>query len=200
MFRMADTSEPNVHPTDPPELDDPDDDQPRSLLTTLQPQVTALALFRIGREGAYKGALKAAFVKAFEFALFAQALEDNEASFFTASALRGICEDLIVLKFLRQLSKKDRDEMVLSRMMQLVSVAVTRQTAFFGHRRPFQSVFSFKNSEDLGTDTRERMKAIGKRTGLWSDKLTLPSVEQMAKTIEMEDIYQFFYSITSEVV
>src|SRR5580658_76276 len=84
-------------------------------LKRLDKEVAEKGKYNIKRDGMFRCVLRAAFDKAFEFARYTNSVrmeQANQSSFFMASALRGICEDLIALKFLRQLSRKDRDEVI----------------------------------------------------------------------------------------
>src|SRR4051812_21036628 len=50
----------------------------------------------------YQGVIIAAFAKSFEFNLFLQRNRSNKNSFFFTPFLRGLCEDLITLKYLEK--------------------------------------------------------------------------------------------------
>jgi hypothetical protein len=98
------------------------------LLRKIEPEARSKDQFRITKEGLFRGVLKGAFVKAYEFARYSHTIKLNaadESCFFAASALRGICEDLIALKFLRRLGKNDRDEVTKIEML----VGVTKASA-----------------------------------------------------------------------
>lgn len=49
---------------------------------------------------------KAAFMKCFEFNLFILKENQSEYSFFNMAILRGICEDLIALKYIYEIFEK----------------------------------------------------------------------------------------------
>lgn len=135
------------------------------------------------REGIFRGVLKASFVKAFDFARYCNRTEiDNadEGSFFIASALRGICEDVITLKFLRRLRRKQRDEVVSIEMLMGVRRAMAEQAAFFKKLRPFQPVLQQKDDPAEVKKQKDRLTAIGTSSRLWNTEGKLPPIEQMA--------------------
>jgi hypothetical protein len=179
---------------------DPTNRKVTRLLKKVEAEISSIANFQMTREGAFRGVLKGSLVRSYEFALYANKLRPTESAFFSAAALRGICEDLIALKFLSQLKKKDRDQAVLDKTFLGTSVAASKQRSFFKTYRPFQPTFSFKDNEQISTDCKDRLKKLGGTSGLWSPKIPLPPIEQMAQKVGLKKIYEFFYSITSEVV
>ena len=80
------------------------------ILSRMEKEVAAKANFNMPREGVFRGVLKAAFIKSFEFTSYAHKVtqsDANEGAFFMASALRGICEDLIALKFMQIVQQRN---------------------------------------------------------------------------------------------
>ncbi|WP_439588208.1 DUF5677 domain-containing protein [Hydrogenophaga sp.] len=133
-------------------------------------------------DGTYANVLKGCYVKCFEFAVFSRSLKPNSHAYFLAPALRGICEDCIALRYLQ--SRKppnERDELLMNRMLSLVFDAAAKQQAFFQKRRAFQPVFSGKLKVAL-------------------PKAALPATRNMASEVGLEDVYDFMYAITSDVV
>ena len=83
--------------------------------------------------------MRASFAKAYEFnALLYRRRWESEA-FFVVSTLRGITEDLIVLRFLSGLPAVDREELVFSLVMWETHSRLTTQAAFFQSCRPYHS-------------------------------------------------------------
>ena len=147
--------------------------------------------------------MKAAFIRSFEFAVSINRYSPhhaNEESFFLAAGLRGICEDLIVLKFIRRLKRKDRDEVVRIRMLVSTGEAVAKQAAFFRKTRPFQPVIrKFIDHRKLHVE-KDRLTVIGQKNALWNTARKLPPVEQMANRVNLRKFYDFVYAATSEIV
>jgi len=174
-----------------------------ALLRKIEAEARSKAQFHTTHEGLFRGVLKGAFIKAYEFARYAHSIKPNSANegcFFAASALRGICEDLIALKFLRQLSKKDRDEVMTIKMLAGTTEASAKQTRFFKKRRPFQPVIQFAEDPSRLALHKDRLTAIGQASGLWRTEGKLPPIEQMSIKVNLRWLYDFIYSITSEVV
>jgi hypothetical protein len=173
------------------------------LLNSIETEALDKGSYNIPREGLFRCTLRAAFVRAYQFAAYCSRIEDDKADegcFFMASALRGTCEDLIVLKFIRQLPRKLRDEVIEIEMSLAVNKAVLEQTKFFGKERPFQPVLSGKENNSFVRAQRARLHQIGATSGLWETKNRLPPVEQMASMLKMKEMYDYFYRVTSDVV
>jgi hypothetical protein len=172
-------------------------------LRKLEADVLTRARFDMLREGQFRGALKAAFIKSFDLARYSNRLkvdQDDEAYFFMASALRGVCEDLIALKFLRRLRRKERDEVISIEMMSAVRKAVSKQARFFATARPFQPVLRLKDDPSRALSDKDRLTAIGRASGLWNTKGKLPPIDQMADKVALRFVYEYFYRITSDIV
>jgi hypothetical protein len=173
------------------------------LLRKIEVEARSKAQFHMTREGLFRGVLKGAFIKAYEFVRYSDAIKPesaNESCFFATSALRGICEDLIALKFLRQLTRKDRDEVTTIKMLIGTTQASTKQAKFFKKRRPFQPVLQFAEDPSQLSEHKDRLTAIGQASQLWKTEGKLPPIEQMAIKVNLRWLYDFIYSATSEVV
>ncbi len=112
-------------------------------LKRLEPEVRKHAEYDMKGEGVYLWVARSSLIKAFEFAKYTNGINEkrvNEATFFAASALRGICEDVIALGFLHQLSKELRDEVLGIELMLGIQKTTAEQAKFFKSVRPFQPV------------------------------------------------------------
>ncbi len=159
--------------------------------------------YNIPREGLFRCTLRASFVRAYEFAAYCSRIERDKADegcFFMASALRGTCEDLIALKFIRQLPRKLRDEVIAIEMSLAVNKALVEQTKFFRKERPFQSVLSAKENSVFADAQRARLHQIGVTSGLWKTEKKILPIEQMAIKLKMKEEYDYFYRVTSALV
>jgi hypothetical protein len=109
------------------------------LLQGIESEALACANFRLGREGMFRGVLRATFVKAFEFARYCNRMErdeEGEEAFFLASSLRATCEELIAQKFLRRLRRQERDDVVRIELARSVQKAIEAQAEFFPEGAP----------------------------------------------------------------
>lgn len=173
------------------------------LLKSLEKEVLNKSNYNIPRDGTFRCVLRASFVRAYEFAVYCnriQADKADEGCFFMASALRGTCEDLIALRFIRQLPRKVRDEVINIEMSLAVNKAVVEQSKFFQKQRPFQSVLSGQMGSQWVDAQKARLDQIGSSSGLWNTKKKLLPIEQMAIKLKMKEMYDYFYRVTSDVV
>jgi hypothetical protein len=177
--------------------------EPAKLLEMIKGEALSKAHFDLLREGMYRGALKAAFIRSFEFARFIHRRKPNEAdegAFFLSAALRGVCEDLIALKFIRLLKRKERDEVIQIKMLWATSEAAAKQAQFFRKNRPFQPVLTGLLDPAKLSDAKDRLTVIGQQSSFWNTSRKLPPIEQMARRVRLKSFYDFIYAVTSEVV
>ena len=136
----------------------------------------------LNADGAYSNVLKGCVVKIFEYSVFCRSLGPDKRAFFVAPALRGICEDFIALRYLQvKRTPAERDDLLKNKMMSLVFDGAAKQLKFFQNRRPFQPVFSGQPKSALPT-------------------ASLPPTRNMAVEVGLDDLYDFMYAITSDVV
>jgi hypothetical protein len=151
----------------------------------------------------YLAVLKSAFVKGYEFADYVNRLTEkriDESAFFMTAGLRGICEDIIALKFIGQFDPAIRKEIINLEIAGAVSKASEAQKNFFEKVRPFQPIVRVPSPAADLQKRKDSYKAIGIQTGLGMIKEKLPPVEQMAANVGLAEVYDFFYRITSETV
>ena len=142
-------------------------------------------------------------MKAFEFVQYCYRINEsrvNEGAFFMASALRGICEDVVALRFLRKLPKDLRDEVLGIELMLGIRKTAAEQAKFFKDVRPFQPVLELRQDPVAIAKARDRLTQIGAESGLWRTEKKLPPLEQMAIAVGMRQIYDYFYRVTSDTV
>src|SRR5260370_31904370 len=175
----------------------------KDLLDAMEHEALAKARFNMHREGMFRGVLKASFIKCFEFAKFVHGYEiekADEGSFFLSGALRGLSEDLIALKFIRKLKRKDRDEVVQIEMMSSTAQLIDKQAEFFRSKRPFQPVLT-KSFDAAELDkAKDRLTTIGQSSKLWQTSRKLPPIEQMSNVVSLKAFYNFIYRITSRIL
>jgi hypothetical protein len=151
-------------------------------LLQLEPQLRESCVVLVPQDGVYLNILKGAVIKSFEFAKHAQRADENVISFFLAPSLRGICEDLIALQFLKLTkSVAARDELLERKAYSAVSVAIEKQSTFFRKHRPNQPVY------------RAKPKGLPKGDGL-------PPMKDMAERAKLVDVFDFIYAISSDCV
>jgi hypothetical protein len=116
----------------------------------------------------------------------------DESSFFMMATRRGICEDVIALKFICQFAAPVRQEIISLEMATTVIKASEAQNTFFKKVRPFQPLVGFSASPAETQKRKDRYNAIGTQTNLKMIKDKLPPVEQMAANVGLSELYNFF--------
>jgi Family of unknown function (DUF5677) len=172
------------------------------ILAAHQSEIKAKGVCSLARDGLYRAILKASFVRICEYVEFAHTSkpQDKAEGFFAAASLRQCCEDLIALKFLAQLRRKDRDDVVQALMLISTNNAAEKQIAFFRRKHPYQPVLLPPWKKDIIYQVKDRLTEIGKRTQLWNTERKLPPIEQMAMRVGLTALYEFLYAATSEIV
>lgn len=147
----------------------------------------------------FHSVLKATFVKIYEFNCLCNKLSSTNDSFFQMATLRGICEDLISIKFLKEKILIDRD-LLLSHMVQKGTFEdIIVQQEFFKENKPAQMILDSKNAETLAEELSKEIKLILKKNGLKGDR-EFPSVAQMATDTKLIKLYNYLYYATSTLV
>jgi hypothetical protein len=106
------------------------------ILHSLEPVVRKCTVGNVKEDGFFIMSVRAALAKNYEVNRFIHTREASADAFIVTSALRGMCEDIIALKWLATFEKRDRDEAVGVMMMKSVLEFMQQQTAFFGKYRP----------------------------------------------------------------
>jgi hypothetical protein len=136
--------------------------QPAALLNALKQEALSKANLDMSREGIFRGVLRASFLRCFEFTSLVNKLKVDDAgegSFFLSAALRGVSEDLITLKFIRQLKRKEREEVIQIKMMSSTAEVIDKQAVFFRKNRPLVLRSSFDAATLQGA--KDKLAAIG---------------------------------------
>ena len=152
----------------------------------------------------YKYIASAAIVKAYEFLLLSMDSTQNTQPFFSLGTLRAICEDFIVLSFIKKLDESNRNKFVRCRMEIEFQTTLRKQTKFFDKERHTQPVLNVSNKKanKIIKENENIIKEIARKEDLWDvNKIKRsPSVSFMAKELNLKDFYDFYYSLTSELV
>lgn len=135
--------------------------------------------------------VKASFVKCIEFNIFLQDDKEPINSFFYTPFLRGICEDLITLKYLQKHFLNNRDLLLENYIKYLIYSSITAQTSFFNKTVPTQLSPKLENDQKVVEQYEQELKLIMATNGFNKDRL-FPSVEHMAIDGKLKHIYDFF--------
>ena len=173
--------------------------QVKQILDDLEALVRRCATGNVHTDGFYLLCVRAAFAKNYEINHFLQTREAAVNAFAVTSALRGVCEDVIVLKFLGTFSKRDRDEAVGVLMMKSVLEFMQQQTAFFSRYRPSQPILEAKDVSKEIQGLKLRLRAF-RKSYKWKKHREWPSMREMAEATELLPLYDFLYAGTSSFV
>jgi hypothetical protein len=147
----------------------------------------------------YLPTLKAAFIKCFEFNFYITKIRNEENSFYYLSFLRGMCEDLISLKFLLNFKLEERDKFLYNYSQYLLFTSMQSQTNFFEAEKLIQPLVNPKNLKDLIETSEQNVKSFWASHGHNKDKI-FPGVEHMAIDSKLKVLYDFLYHATSRTV
>lgn len=117
-----------------------------------------------------------------------------------SAGLRGICEDLIALKYLKRFDPTVANEIVLSASMVEIHTGVERQRDFIYRNSPTQLFVGANRSGATVIanvkSAKARLKAAWHKAGL-KDR---PTIKAMAEATSLERLYSFLYFATSNHV
>lgn len=111
-----------------------------SLIKSLEPHVRDFCKGLYPTEGFFISLLKAAIAKSYEFCSFTVSEEGKPNALFYSATLRGVCEDIINLKYYYSFDTEDRE--VVAKYMTVIDMAenIETQTKFFKANKPTQPI------------------------------------------------------------
>jgi hypothetical protein len=171
----------------------------KQILDELGPIIRRCASGKMQADGAFLVCVRAALAKNFEVNCFVQSREGQSNAFAVTSALRGICEDIIVLKWLGTFTKRDRDEAVGVLMMKNVLEFMQQQTAFFNKYRPSQPILEAKDVSSEIQGLKLRLRGF-RKSYKWKKHREWPSIREMAQSTDLLPLYDFLYAGTTSFV
>ncbi len=143
-------------------------------------------------------------------ATFAKCIEYNVAANHDSSlaishaimsaGLRGICEDLIALKYLLRFDHQIANDIVLATSVLEIHTGIERQRDFIYLNNPTQL---FVGSSHSMSDIRSNVKASKEELkGLWNKTgaTNRPSIKAMAEYIKLDSLYSYLYFAASNHV
>lgn len=171
----------------------------KQLLDAIEPLMRRCTSGDVNADGFFTLSVRAAFAKNYEINRFLQSPGASGNAFAVTSALRGICEDIIALKWLATFGKRDRDEAVGVMMMKSVLELMQQQTAFFNKYRPSQPILEAKDVSGEIHALKQRLRAM-RKGNRWKKHREWPSVREMAEPTGFLPLYDFLYAATSSFV
>jgi len=170
----------------------------KNIYRSIKPYVKAATRSTLIKPDFYKINLKAALAKTYDFNSYITGIRSSSHSFYHTAILRGICEDLIVLKALREIPTKDRSDLVMYLQLEECFEAMKTQEKFFEANHP-QIVLGEKYANKYSNDELKKALAIYDKYGFERRKYG-PTIRSLAQRANLLEVYDFFYSATSKWV
>jgi hypothetical protein len=173
-------------------------------IAALTPFVRDLSKGSLSRHSLYTLCIRASLSKCFEFNLALGEIAQSEHSFFAMASLRGICEDLIVLNYLKKMPYEERETLLKALMGEEIATRSKLQEAFFLTIRPQQPVFRLNEAERLAESNASAARDVWNRHG-WPNlnKSAMPQIRQIAEKQglhQLATLYDYLYRLTSAAV
>jgi hypothetical protein len=177
------------------------EDDDLKLFKKLEQFANKVALGAFRRNQLFSLCVKASFIKCYEFNVHARRDPKATDAFFSVSSLRGICEDLIVLNYIKRMPRQDREELIPLLMAHDVHSRTKCQDAFFTAARPQQPVLRIKDVESKIGEIESKIQAIWNRHG-WPGlhNGSMPQIRQIADKQGqpiLARLYDYLYRLTS---
>ena len=171
----------------------------KQIFDSLEPLIRRCTTGNVKTDGFFLLSVRAAITKNYEVNRFLQSPHAALNAFAVTSALRGVCEDIIVLKWLGTFSKRDRDEAVGVMMMKNVLEFMQQQTAFFTKYRPSQPILEAKDVNAEIHALKQRLRAF-RKDYRWKKHREWPTIREMAEPTGLLPLYDFVYAGTTSFV
>jgi hypothetical protein len=164
----------------------------------LEAEVKEVASASLATDPLHSILARACLAKTFEFNQFLAGHASEHQSFFFTATLRGICEDIIALKYFKDCVDPADTQTILQAWIHLQYLeGVDAQTQFFNANRPHQPVLKNGNVGSRMEETINRIRAYRKKFN-W--RRTPPTTQQMAEASGLGPLYDYLYDATSRVV
>lgn len=170
----------------------------------LRPYIAKVSKVTLGKHHLFSVCVKSSICKCFEFNMAVRKDTRPQIAFFTMSSLRGICEDLIVLRYLKQMPSSDREKLTWALATHELATRVKHQDAFFSAIRPQQPVLRLNKIEKKIASAERKAQAIWNRHG-WPNLQhgAMPQIRQIAEKQGapwLAILYDYLYRLTSAAV
>jgi hypothetical protein len=145
--------------------------------------------------------LKAAVVKCLDFNDAAHSKNQKASDgYLFVSGMRGICEDLIVLRFLAQIGQVDRNEFLSALLQKNWWDGISAQARFFRENNSLQPfVGGGVTDEEINASVAaSNQLVVTAALKIGFDRK--PTVAAMARTVGLLTTYEFIYFLTSNFV
>jgi hypothetical protein len=169
------------------------------ILQTLSESVKRHTQGSLQADGSFKTAVRAALAKNYELNQIISAQKEPEPAFAFTSALRGICEDVIGLKFIATFDEADRDEVIKILMLESTFTFMDKQRAFFKSNRPNQPILATKDMQAEIKKLKDDLALLRPKYN-WKSRKEWPTIREMAESTNLLELYDYLYAATSSFV
>ncbi len=150
----------------------------------------------------FKLTIRIAFIKSLQLNQQLHSKIEDEYSFLFLSTLRGVCEEIIVLKYINDFIKNHDKSLLISALLKnSIRKDLEQQTAFINKYRPAQPVLNESLAESF---PGENISEILSRNNIISNKgeirKDLPPIEQMASKVGLSELYNYIYRASCNFV
>ncbi len=151
------------------------------------------------RKDAYLCCLRAAFSKLLEFNIYTHSSRKHDHIFFDLATLRGCCEDLIFLSYLKTFHPRTRSRMISIITREKLERSIKAQTVYFTRNRSKQWIIKHSIKESTETIGQARIE-LNKTIKRYKKISTFPSIKQMSLETGFSELYDSLYHATSNLV
>jgi hypothetical protein len=150
-------------------------------------------------DGHFARTLKAGLAKNYELNCVIFDAENPTNPFALTAALRGLCEDIIGLKYISTFDLSDRDEAIILLTTESTFDFIEKQKTFFALFRPRQLVLGKDNAAEEAKKKRQELANFKKKYG-WKSRNDWPTIREMAEATGLLAFYDYLYAVTSSFV
>jgi len=181
-----------------------DDPEELTYFQDLQGYAKRNAHGRMRKGGMFSLCVRASFGACYDFNLHAWTEKNSEAAYFWLPALRGICEDLLVLNYIHGMAPAVREELITKLIAHELETNLQTQHAFFGAIRPYQPHLRPARSVTELNTLEDEIRSIWRANG-WPQMfrgVKPPTRDMAAKKggAVLESLYDYLYRVTSNTV
>src|SRR6266487_297396 len=150
-------------------------------------------------DGYFICALKAGLAKNYELYRIIFDDENSTNPFALTANLRGLCEDIIGLKYISIFDLSDRNEAIVLLVSESTFDFIEKQKTFFALLRPQQRILGRDNAAEEAKEKRRILANFKQKYG-WKSRKEWPTIREMAETTGLLAFYDYLYAVTSSFV
>ncbi len=150
-------------------------------------------------DGHFACTLKAGLAKNYELNRIIFDDENPTNPFALTANLRGLCEDIIGLKYISTFDLTDRNEAISLLMTESTFDFIEKQKTFFALFRPQQLILGKDNAAEEAKKKRQLLANFKQKYG-WKSRKDWPTIREMAEATGLLIFYDYLYAVTSSFV